>query len=122
MRHRECFASFVLVAACWISLATSGAGQAIPASPQQEEPAAPPLPQLCAACIRNNLDYLAGPALRGRGSGTEDEHHAAQFIAGKLKLYGLAPAAGDGQFIQTATVRSRAITKAPVLSLDTGGP
>ena len=55
----------------------------------------------CASCVSDNLAYLAGPALHGRGSGTEDEHHAAQFIAGKLKLYGLAPAAGDGQFIQS---------------------
>ena len=51
-------------------------------------------PALCASCVQGNLTYLAGPALHGRGSGTEDEHQAAQFIAGKLKLYGLAPAVG----------------------------
>ena len=58
-------------------------------------------PALCASCVQSNLTYLAGPELHGRGSGTEDEHHAAQFIADKLKLYGLTPAAGDGQFIQS---------------------
>src|SRR3974390_2072334 len=56
---------------------------------------------LCAQCVQDNLTYLAGPVLHGRGSGTEDEHKAAEFIADKLKSYGLAPAAGDGQYIQT---------------------
>ncbi len=62
---------------------------------------------LCAPCIRGNLEYLAGPALRGRGSGTIDEFHAAEFIARKLQSYGLAPAAGNGNYIQSASVTSR---------------
>src|SRR5208283_821127 len=33
-------------------------------------------PAFCASCVRDNLTYLSGPAMRGRGSGTEDEHHA----------------------------------------------
>jgi len=78
----------------------------------------PTATSLCASCVQQNLSYLAGPALHGRGSGTEDEHHAAQFIAGKLKLYGLEPAAGDGQFIQTATVRSREMIGNPTLTID----
>jgi len=61
---------------------------------------------VCSACIRKNLDYLAGPELRGRGSGTIDEYHAAQFIAGELKKYGLSPAAEHGEYIQTATITS----------------
>lgn len=64
---------------------------------------------LCAPCVRENLTYLAGPALHGRGSGTEDEHHAAEFIATKLKQYGLQPAAGDGGYIQTVTVQSQKV-------------
>ena len=74
-------------------------------------------PALCASCVQSNLTYLAGPALHGRGSGTEDEHRAAQFIANKLKLYGLAPAAGDGQYIQTATLRSREVVGNPTLTV-----
>ena len=70
------------------------------------------------AC-RATLAYLAGPALHGRGSGTEDEHHAAQFIAGKLKLYGLTPAAENGEFIQTATLRSREVIGNPTLTIET---
>ena len=121
MRLRELFVHFaIVVAACWISPATLATGQAIPASPRQEESSASTLPQACAACIRNNLAYLAGPTLHGRGSGTEDERHAAEFVARKLKQYGLAPAAEDGQYIQTATLRSRKVTKAPVLFFDGG--
>jgi len=76
-----------------------------------------PTPALCASCVQGNLSYLAGPALHGRGSGTEDEHHAAQFITAKLKQYGLEPAAGDGQFIQTGTVRSRQVIGNPTLTV-----
>jgi hypothetical protein len=68
--------------------------------------------------VKSNLSYLAGPALHGRGSGTEDEHRAAEFIAGKLKDYGLEPAGGDGQFIQTGAVRSREVVGDPTLSIE----
>ncbi len=77
-------------------------------------------PGLCAACIRRNLDYLAGPTLQGRGSGTPDEHRAAEFIARKLKQYGVATAAENGQYIQTARLHSRKATKPPMLSFDSG--
>ncbi len=78
----------------------------------------PETPALCASCVQSNLTYLAGPELHGRGSGTEDEHRAAEFIADKLKLYGLTPAAGDGQFIQTATLRSRQVIGNPTLTIE----
>ncbi len=78
-------------------------------------------PALCASCVQSNLTYLAGPELHGRGSGTEDEHRAAQFIADKLKAYGLAPAAGDGQYVQTATLRSREVVGNPTLTVSAAG-
>ena len=73
---------------------------------------------VCAACIRDNLEYLAGPALHGRGSGTIDEYHAAQYIAAQLKNYRLAPAAGNSDYIQTATIKTRTVTTAPLLTFD----
>ena len=114
-----------------LSLA-SAAQTTAPAQSEQQPPARPAVhshrlvvrdagsttPELCASCVRDNLTYLAGPALHGRGSGTEDEHHAAQFIAGKLKAYGVAPAAGDGRFIQTATLRSREVIGNPTLTVE----
>ncbi|HKD83206.1 MAG TPA: M20/M25/M40 family metallo-hydrolase [Terriglobales bacterium] len=71
---------------------------------------------VCPSCIRHNLEYLAGPALHGRGSGTTDEYHAAKFIAAQLKHYGLAPSAGNGSYIQTGTLMTRTITSPPVVS------
>lgn len=62
-----------------------------------------PAPAVCADCIRNNLDYLAGPKLHGRGSGTQDEYNAALYIARQLRGYGLAPAAG-GAYVQVANI------------------
>ncbi len=125
-KHTRQSVAVALGLVCWISLAISAAGQAVPTTPSQEKPSpnAKPhstaLPLFCATCVRHNLEHLAGPALHGRGSGTEDEHHAAQFIARKLEQYGLAPAAEDGHYIQTATVRSRTVTSAPTLSFDGG--
>ncbi len=76
---------------------------------------------MCASCVQSNLSYLAGPTLHGRGSGTEDEHHAAQFIASKLKLYGLTPAAENGEFIQTGTLRTREVVGNPTLTVELPG-
>jgi hypothetical protein len=67
--------------------------------------------------VKDNLSYLAGPELHGRGSGTEDEYRAAQYIADKLTAYGLAPAAADGQFLQVATLRSRDVIGSPTLTV-----
>ncbi len=75
---------------------------------------------LCASCVQSNLSYLAGPELHGRGSGTEDEHRAAEYIADKLKSYGLSPAAGDGHFVQTGTLRSRNVIGNPTLTIEAG--
>ncbi len=80
--------------------------------------AAPAGTALCASCVQENLSYLAGPALHGRGSGTEDEHHAAEYIADKLKAYGLAPAAGEGQYIQVGTLRSREVKGPATLTVE----
>lgn len=107
-----------------IAFAISAAAQittpAIENQPASPQAVATYTSGLCAACVRRNLEYLAGPSLHGRGSGTLDEYHAAEFIARKLKHYGIAPAAENGQYIQTASVKSRIVTQAPVLSISAG--
>lgn len=77
-------------------------------------------PDVCATCIQKNLEYLAGPELHGRGSGTEDEHHAAQYIADQLKSYGLKPAAENGEYIQTGSITTRKVTGSPTLTYTRG--
>jgi len=125
------FPSIILQSSVAILLSLLGASWTL--APQQSQPPPSSRPavhshrplvrdtgtaaELCSSCVRDNLTYLAGPALHGRGSGTEDEHLAAQYIAEKLKAYGLTPAADDGQFIQTATLRSREVTGNPTLTI-----
>lgn len=55
--------------------------------------------------------------MHGRGSGTEDEHHAAQYIAAQLKSYGLKPAAENGEYIQTGNLNTRSVTGTPTLTV-----
>jgi len=44
--------------------------------------------------VRAHLEFLAGDALQGRGSGTQYELIAAQYLASQLRQFGIAPA-GD---------------------------
>ncbi len=134
MRHCRYFLT-VLLSGCLAFLGVAAVAQApTPTQPSEQtthravhshrpavrnKPAGLPAAE-CAACIQHNLEYLAGPSLHGRGSGTEDEHHAAQFIASRLRQYGLAPAAEDDEYIQTATMQSRSVTAPPVLSFNAG--
>ncbi len=125
LKLRKTFATIAIEVLVAFSPALCGAQTAAPQQTEQApvRPAvhshrpvvrdATATPVLCASCVQSNLSYLAGPALHGRGSGTEDEHHAAQFIADKLKDYGLAPAGGAGEFIQTATIHSPVTATTP---------
>jgi len=56
--------------------------------------------------IRAHMEFLAGDALQGRGSGTEYELIAAQYIASQLRQFGIEPAGdtdanGQKSFLQT---------------------
>ena len=56
--------------------------------------------------IRAHLEFLAGDALKGRGSATEYELIAAQYIASQLRQFGIEPAGdieahGQKTFLQT---------------------
>ncbi|HMK21099.1 MAG TPA: M28 family peptidase, partial [Terriglobales bacterium] len=69
---------------------------------------------VCAKCIRANMEYLASDALRGRGSGTDDERKAAAYVGEQLKKYGVEPAGDDGTYIQKATILHEKL-KAPLI-------
>ena len=89
-----------------------------------ESPAArPPVPDL-AASIRAHMDYLAGDALGGRGSGTPQEHLAADYVASELRRYGVAPAlppGDDGGYVQQVMLEYRSLAAAPLLTFEAGG-
>jgi aminopeptidase YwaD len=104
---------------------------ALPAHP---ESAARPLVPDVAASIRAHMNYLAGDALAGRGSGTPQEHMAADYVASELRRYGVAPALphnaknrrsggpeDDGGYLQHVGLEYRSLASPPVLSFQAGG-
>jgi hypothetical protein len=46
------------------------------------------------------MEFLAGDALNGRGSGTRDEWIAASYVASQMRRLGLEPLGRDGSFVQ----------------------
>jgi hypothetical protein len=72
------------------------------------------------ASVHVHMEYLAGDALEGRGSGTSDEHKAAIYVADELKKYGVLPAATDRGYIDTVAIETRAATAPPVLTFRSG--
>lgn len=61
--------------------------------------------------------FLAGDALRGRGSATPDEAVAAAYIASQFEGYGLRPAPGMTDYVQTSPVEHLRLASAPVLAI-----
>jgi Peptidase family M28 len=53
--------------------------------------------------IRSEMDSLAGDAMQGRGSGTQDELRAAQYLADQLRAMGITPGGDKGTFIQNVS-------------------
>src|SRR5919197_2548851 len=74
-----------------------------------------------AQSIRRHMNYLAGDALGGRGSGTPQEHSAAEYVASELRRYGVAPAGDNGGYLQRVELEYRSLAAPPVLSFDAGG-
>lgn len=83
--------------------------------------------------VRAQMQFLAGDAMQGRGSGTVFERIAAEYIGSQFMQFGLEPAGeigpdGKPTFVQTVTVPGRevitdikfgsAFAKAPVLGTD----
>jgi hypothetical protein len=67
------------------------------------------------------MDFLASDALRGRGSGTQDELVAATYIASEFEQYGIEPAGDSGGFIQRATVIRHPVVAPPRLTFNSSG-
>jgi len=92
---------------------------ALPAHPESAPRLAPPD---LAASIRAHMDYLASDALGGRGSGTPQEHQAAEYVASELQRYGVAPAGDAGGYLQHVALEYRALASPPVLSFESRVP
>ncbi len=58
-------------------------------------------PAITADELKEHVKYLASDELEGRLAGTEGNRKAANYIAGLMKGYGLAPAGDSGTYFQT---------------------
>jgi hypothetical protein len=64
------------------------------------------------------MEFLAGDALNGRGSGTQDEWLAAAYIASQFRRWGVEPLGDNGDFVQKVSVnRAAPLAVPPVLSV-----
>ena len=96
------FKRSLLLAAGLIALATAAQAQTAAA------PAGAPGPlRVDQARVEAHEAFLAGDALRGRGSATPDEAVAAAYVAARFAEYGLKPAPGMSSYLQTAGVVRR---------------
>jgi hypothetical protein len=71
--------------------------------------------------VRANMEFLAGDALQGRGSGTLFEHIAAQYFASLMRQFGIEPAgendsSGGKTYIQTVNITRNSFAEPPKLS------
>jgi hypothetical protein len=76
--------------------------------------------------VRAQMEFLASDALQGRGSGTQFELLAGQYIASQLQQFGIEPAgdadaAGSKTFIQTVNITRNTFAAAPKLGYSANG-
>lgn len=76
--------------------------------------------------IRAQMNFLASDALQGRGSATNFERIAAEYIGSQFRQFGLEPAgdpdaSGAPGFVQRAPLQTVKFTETPTLRATTGG-
>jgi hypothetical protein len=84
--------------------------------PAAVEPASRRASRITQASVRGHLEFLAGDALNGRGSGTRDEWLAAAYIGSQLRRWGVEPLGDNGGYVQDVRIERSEITSPPVLS------
>jgi Peptidase family M28 len=65
--------------------------------------------------VRSHLEFLAGDALNGRGSGTRDEWIAAAYIAAQLRRWGIEPLGDAGGYVQQVDIERAEAAAPPTL-------
>lgn len=74
-------------------------------------------PQVLAANVLAEEQALAGPDMRGRGSGTADEAKAAAWVAAQFEKFGLKTAPGMTGYTQTAPLLKKSLAGDPKLTV-----
>jgi hypothetical protein len=75
--------------------------------------------------VRAEMNFLAGDAMQGRGSGSQFERIAAEYIGSQFMQFGLEPAGENGwdgkpTFVQTVTVQGREMLTGLSIAGDAG--
>ena len=74
-------------------------------------------PAITEASVRSHMEFLAGDAMNGRGSGTRDEWIAASYFAAQMRKWGLEPLGDDGGYVKTVNLESFKVVEAAVLTV-----
>jgi hypothetical protein len=69
------------------------------------------------ASIRSHMEFLASDAMKGRGSGTEDEWRAATYIGAQMRRWGIEPLGDNGGFVQQIESGRSTVAAPPTLSI-----
>ncbi|MFV0389907.1 MAG: M20/M25/M40 family metallo-hydrolase [Pyrinomonadaceae bacterium] len=95
---------FIVVFAFAISF--SAANEAF--SQKRKSVSAPKLPKIERRNVESTMEFLAGDAMQGRGSGTQFEWIAGEYFASLMKQFGVEPGAvgidGKPSYIQTVEI------------------
>ena len=70
--------------------------------------------------VRSHMEFLAGDALNGRGSGTRDEWIAASYIASQLRRWGIEPLGDHGGYVQDVQIERSETAAPPTVSFPGG--
>jgi aminopeptidase YwaD len=70
--------------------------------------------------VRAHMEFLAGDAMNGRGSGTRDEWIAATYIAAQLRRCGLQPLEPGGDYVQAVEIARIEAVGTPTLRIEPG--
>jgi aminopeptidase YwaD len=90
---------------------------AVNPAPQQPHDQASPITE---QSIRGHMQFLAGDALNGRGSGTRDEWIAVTYAAALMQAWGLEPLGDNGGFVQQIEIERQEATAPPTLTFAGG--
>jgi hypothetical protein len=83
---------------CALVAAIAIALSCVPSASRQQSTTAPPV--ITEASVRGHMEFLASDAMKGRGSGTEDEWRAAVYIGSQMRRWGLEPLGDNGGFVK----------------------
>jgi hypothetical protein len=97
----------------------------LPVSAQKRRTAAPARAAILERDIRAQLGFLASDAMQGRGSGTNNERLAAEYIGSQFRSFGLEPggdadASGNKDFVQRVTLESTRFSAPPSFKVTSG--